>query len=177
MEPPPRVQQPPANWMRGSLLDSFLHGEPYRNGPATVAQWLTTLPMLRAPSKYVIFRRLDQVATDERPVVVVFLANADQMAALVVMANYTHGGSENAIIPNAAGCQTIGVFAYREAASSHPRAVVGLNDLSARKALRRLGKDLVTVAVPFPLFQEMESNIAGSFLEKEPWTSLTEPRA
>ena len=162
-----------AGWMRGSLLEAFMHGERYRNGPATVEEWLKTLPMMHVPSKYVVFKRLDQVGHDERPVVTVFLANPDQMSALVVMANYTHGGSENAIIPHAAGCQTLGIFAYREADSGNPRAVVGLNDLSARKVLRRLGKDLVTVAVPFMLYQEMEANVAGSFLEREPWTSLS----
>jgi uncharacterized protein (DUF169 family) len=161
-------------WMRGPLLEAFMHGERYRNAPATVEQWLKTLPMMHVPSKHVVFKRLDQVGADERPVVIVFLANADQMSALVVMANYTHGGSENAVIPHAAGCQTIGIFAYREADSGNPRAVVGLNDLSARKVLRRLGKDLVTVALPFELFQEMEANVAGSCLEREPWRSLTE---
>ena len=166
-----------AGWMRGSLLEAFMHGERHRNAPATVAQWLKTLPMMRVPSKYVVFKRLDQVGADEKPVVIVYLANADQMSALVVMANYTYGGSENAIIPHGAGCQTIGIFAYREADSASPRAVVGLNDLSARKILRRLGKDLVTVAVPFTLFREMEANVAGSFLEREPWASLAEPCA
>jgi uncharacterized protein (DUF169 family) len=161
-------------WMRGRFLEEFLHGERYRNAPETVHEWLKTLPMMNVPTKYVVFKRLDQVGADERPVVIVFLANADQMSALVVMANYANGGSENAIIPHAAGCQTIGIFAYREADSTNPRAVVGLNDLSARKVLRKLGKDLVTVAVPFKLFQEMGANVAGSFLEKEPWTSLTE---
>ena len=163
-----------AAWMRGSLLEEFMHGERYRKSPDTVEQWLNGVPMMQVPSKYVVFKRLDQVGADERPVVIVFLANADQMSALVVMANYAHDGSENAIIPHAAGCQTIGIFAYREANSANPRAVVGLNDLSARKVLRKLGKDLVTVAVPFKLFQEMEANVPGSFLEKDPWTTLTE---
>lgn len=164
-------------WMRGSFLEAFKHGERYRNDPATVALWLKTMPMMHVPSKYVVFKRLDQVGADERPVIIVYLANADQMSALVVMANYANGGSENAIIPHAAGCQTIGIFAYREADSDNPRAVVGLTDLSARKVLRRLGKDLVTVAVPYTLFQEMEANVAGSFLEREPWTSLTASRS
>jgi uncharacterized protein (DUF169 family) len=163
-----------AGWMRGPLLEAFMHGERYRNGPATVEQWLKTLPMMHVPAKYVVFKRLDQVGADERPMVIVFLANADQMSALVVMANYTQGSGENAIIPHAAGCQTIGILAYREADSDNPRAVVGLNDLSARKVFRRLGKDLVTVAVPFKLFQVMETNVPGSFLEREPWTTLVE---
>ena len=162
------------SWMRGAFLEKFLHGEGYRNAPATVEEWLKTLPMRHIPSKYVVFKRLEQVGVGDRPVVIVYLANADQMSALVVMANYTHGDSENAIIPHAAGCQTIGIFAYREADSANPRAVVGLTDLSARKILRKLGKDLVTVAVPFTLFQEMEGSVVGSFLGREPWTGLRE---
>ena len=35
------------------------------------------------------------------------------------------GGNENVIIPDAAGCQTIGIAPYREAQSERPRAVVG----------------------------------------------------
>lgn len=161
-----------AAWMRGPLREAFLHGERYRDAPGTVARWVADLPLRHVPTRYVVFQRLDRLGPGERPAVIVCLANADQMAALVVMANYARGGSENAIIPHAAGCQSIGIFAYREAASDRPRAVVGLTDPSARKVLRKLGKDLVTVALPLALFEEMERNVAGSFLEREPWTSL-----
>ncbi len=94
------------------------------------------------------------------------------LSALVVLANYERPDSDGAVIPHAAGCQSIGILTYREAASEQPRAVVGLNDLSARKAVRRLGQDLVTVSVPWALFQKMEAGVAGSFLEKAPWTEL-----
>jgi hypothetical protein len=104
--------------------------------------------------------------------VVVFLANPDQVSALVVLANYGRGDADNAIIPFGAGCQTIGIFAYKEGRSAKPRAVVGLVDLSARKYLRRLGKDLMTVALPLSLFQEMEENVEGSFLQKHSWSDL-----
>ena len=113
-------------------------------------------------------------AEGETPKVVVFLANADQVSALVVLANYRRESNENAIIPHAAGCQSIGIYAYREAEAWRPRIVVGLNDLSARKNIRRLGKDLMTVAVPFGLFQEMEDDVEGSFLERSTWKSLLE---
>ena len=67
-----------------------------------------------------------------------------------------------------------GIYAYREAESWRPRIVVGLNDISARKNIRRLGKDLMTVAIPFGMFLEMEEDVPGSFLEKAVWKSLAE---
>ena len=111
---------------------------------------------------------------------ITFLVNSDQLSALVVLANYEGEGNENVIIPFAAGCQSLGIFTYRENEREHSRAVVGLIDLSARKNLRRpLGKDVLSFSVTSPMFQRMEQNVEGSFLERETWKSLmkqgTEP--
>lgn len=164
-----------ASWMKGEMLEDFLHGEGYRKTPKLVDQWIeTSLPIMDIPARYVVFKQLGQLAPAEQPASIVFLADAAQMSALVVMANYGRGDSEGAMIPHAAGCQSIGIFTYREGRSATPRAVVGLNDISARRQLKRLGKDLVTVSVPFALFQEMEANVPGSFLEKGVWKSLAD---
>ena len=163
-----------AGWLKGQLREEFLHGEGYFKGPEQVAKWLAESPITDIAAKYVVFKPLAQVADGEQPKVIVMLANPDQMSAMVVLAGYARGGANNTIIPYAAGCQTIGIFAYGEAASDQPRAVVGLTDLSARKVLRRLGKDLLTVALPYRLFQEMEANVPGSFLQKHTWKSLQE---
>ena len=72
-----------------------------------------------------------------------------------------------------AGCHQIGIFAYREAESDTPRAVIGLTDLDARMNVRRqLGDDVLTFTVPFKMFKEMEENVEGSFLEIGTWTKL-----
>jgi threonine dehydrogenase-like Zn-dependent dehydrogenase len=97
----------------------------------------------------------------------------DRLSALVVLANYGREGNENVIVSWGAGCQTIGILAYREARSAKPRAVIGLTDLSARKYLaKQLGHDLMTFAAPFAMFQEMEANVPGSFLERDTWREL-----
>ena len=54
-----------------------------------------------------------------------------------------------------------------------PRAVVGLTDLSARVYIRKqLGDNLLTFAMPFALFTEMEGNVEGSFLQRHTWQEL-----
>lgn len=161
-----------AGWMKGQLREEFLHGEGYFKGPEQVERWLQEMPLMDIPSQYVVFKSIAQVTQAEQPQVIVLLVNPDQLSALVVLSNYGRGGADNTIIPFAAGCQSIGIVAYREAGRDKPRAVVGLTDLSARKCVRRLGKDLLSVAIPRKMFQEMEADVPGSFLEKHTWQSL-----
>ena len=125
-------------YLRKESYDNFVYGERYIKTPELVRQFIAGLPMIDIPSKYVMFKPLAEIeAAAEQPRVVILFADPDQLAALVVLANYSRGDNENVIIPYAAGCQTACLYPYREAASKKPRAVVGLTDLSARLAIRR----------------------------------------
>jgi uncharacterized protein (DUF169 family) len=156
------------------FLDDFLKGERYLKSPELVKDFVETLPMMEVPAKFVIFKPLDEVNPEkEQPEIIIFLAPPDELSALVILANYGRQGSENVIIPYAAGCQTIGIFPYREAKSENPRGVVGLTDISARESLKKqLGNELLSFAVPWKMFQEMEGNVKGSFLERRTWRVL-----
>ncbi|MFZ5564071.1 MAG: DUF169 domain-containing protein [Thermodesulfobacteriota bacterium] len=160
------------------FADNFLNGEAYVKSPDLVEKFLKALPIMDHGSSYVMFRPLDEIEpAGKRPETVVFVANPDQVSALVVLANYGRGGMDNVIIPWAAGCQTIGIIPFEEARSDRPRAVVGLTDISARKYVRPLlGDHVLTVAVPWKLFCEMEENVPGSFLERHVWLSLVEKK-
>jgi uncharacterized protein (DUF169 family) len=162
-------------YMTAESYDHFLHGERYIKSPALVEKFVKALPITDIPEKYVVFQPLDKIdPAQEKPQTVIFFVNPDQLSALTVLANYGRGDNENVIIPYAAGCQTIGIYPYREAKSAKPRAVVGLTDLSARVYIRKQLNDphLMTFAVPFALFEEMEQNVPGSFLERHTWQSL-----
>lgn len=156
------------------FLEKFRHGEGYLKSAELVKQFIDNMPIMEVPTKYVVFKPLSEVspAADE-PQVIVLLADPDQLSALIVLANYARQGNENVTAPFAAGCQQIGIFAYREARSTTPRAVIGLTDLSARNNVRRsLDRNLFSFAVPWRMFQEMEENVEGSFLQKGTWASL-----
>lgn len=162
-------------FVTAETLDNFLEGERYLKGPEEVAAFIDNLPMRDMPKPYAVFRPLDDIDADsEPPEVVIFFVNPDQFSALVVLANYGRGDNETVIMPFAAGCQTIGIYPWREALSETPRAVAGLTDLSARVQVRRqLGEtNLMTFSVPLSLFREMEGNVEGSFLERPTWKSL-----
>jgi len=154
--------------------ESIIFGEGYFRTPELVSKFLECLPIIDIPYKYVLFKPLDQVDFgNEIPATVVFLANMDQLSALVILANYNRGHNENVTIPMAAGCQCIGIYPFREASLGQPRAVIGLADLSARIKLKRhLSDDIITFAVPLNMFQELEANIPGSFLKGNTWNEL-----
>ena len=162
------------NFVTKDFLEDFLQGERYLKSPELVERFVNAMPIMDVPSKYVIFQPLDAVAEDSAPPeIIVFLAPPDQLSALVILANFGRQSNDNVIIPYAAGCQTIGIFPYQEARSERQRAVVGLTDISARENIRRqLDRDLLSFAVPWKMFQEMEENVAGSFLERRTWKAL-----
>jgi len=163
--------------LRREAFEELLHGEGYVKSPELVKRFVDELPMFEIPARYVVFMPLDRVGPDERPETVVFIVDPDRLSALVVLANYGREGCDNVTIPFAAGCQTIGIFPYREARDATPKAVVGLTDLSARRYIGdQLGRDLMTFAVPFALFEEMEADVEGSFLGRPTWRTLLERR-
>ncbi len=161
-------------YLRPEAYHHFMHGERYVKTPELVGRFIESLPMTEVPAKYVVFKSLaeiDEAVEDLR--VVIFLGNMDQIAALTVLANYGRGHNENVIFPFAAGCQTIGIYPYRESERPEPRAVLGLSDISARVYLKRMLKDdVLSFAMPLALFREMEGNLAGSFLTQDTWTQL-----
>jgi uncharacterized protein (DUF169 family) len=161
-------------FLRNAAYENFVHGERYIKTPQQVHQFIEALPITDIPAEYVIFKPLSDVDPDqEKPQVVVFFADPDQLSALVVLANYNRNDNQNVIMPYAAGCQNIGIYPYQEAKSQKQRAVVGLTDLSARLYIRRqLQDNLMTFAVPRAMFAEMELNVEGSFLQRPTWQSL-----
>jgi uncharacterized protein (DUF169 family) len=162
-------------FMRDEAYDNFLHGERYIKSPALVEKFIRTLPIMEIPKPYVVFKPLDDVDEQkETPQNIIFFVNPDQLSALIVLANYGRVSNESVIIPYAAGCQTIGIYPYEEAKAVKPRGIVGLTDLSARLYVRKqLGDaNCMTFTAPYALFEEMEKNVADSFLQRHTWQSL-----
>ena len=166
-------------FLRKEAFDNFVSGERYLKSPERVHQFIENLPITDIPTKYVIFKPLAEVDLQkEKPLVIIFFVDPDQLSALVVLANYDRPDNLNVIIPYAAGCQTIGIYPYQEAQAEKQRAVVGLTDLSARASICKLLEGhLMTFTVPLAMFEEMENNVADSFLERPTWQGLLSNKA
>jgi uncharacterized protein (DUF169 family) len=160
----------------GEFAEDFMEGERYLKGPEEVKAFVENLPITEIPTKYVVLKPLAHVdGRKEKPVTITFLADPDQLSALVVLANHGRQTCDNVSIPFAAGCQAIGILAYVQGKNPDPKAVIGLVDLSARKNVRKmLGKNLFSFSMPLSLFEEMEGNVDTSFLFRTTWKALSQ---
>jgi uncharacterized protein (DUF169 family) len=121
--------------------------------------------------EFVILKPINEVDLNkENPSVIVFFANADQLTALCTLVNYGIAGNENVIVPFAAGCQSFCSLPLAESKKSQPRAIIGMLDISARPFL---DADLLSFSLPVEMFNNMEANIPGSFLDKKEWLNLS----
>ncbi len=171
-----RTGEQVAQWDR-RLADDFLHGERYLKDSAVTRRFLNTLPMRDIPSEYVVLKPLGFADAEHDDIKsVTFFVDSDQLSALVILANYLEPELENVSIPWAAACQVIGIFGYRELDREHPRALIGLTDISARLNTRvSLGADVLSFTIPWPLFLKMDQNVDGSFFERRTWHELRRP--
>ncbi len=144
---------------------SMMEGERYFRTPALARRFLDALPMTDSPTEYVVFMPLGDVRENERPTLILFFVNPDQLSALAVLSNYDRARKDSVIVPFGAGCQSI-LFGFEEARSEHPRAIIGFLDITVRRLIDR---DLLSFTVPFQRFLEMEANVEESFLTREQW--------
>ena len=145
-------------------------GERFYKNPELARKWVDSLPFTDVPTEYVVFKPWDQVTEQDEPELIIFFVNADQLSALVVMADYNRGTNQSITAPFGAACQSI-LFGYSETKKKNPGAVIGFFDISQRSAVDR---ETLTFTIPYRLFQEMEDCVEGSFLEKHAWKKLQE---
>ncbi len=168
------VAEQVASWGDRRLADDFLHGERYLKDAETTRRFLEVMPMRDIPAQYVVLKPLGLADSEKDDIKSVTLfVDSDQLSALVILANYLEPQLENVTMPWAAACQVIGIFGYRESEREHPRALIGLTDISARLNTRAsLGPDVLSFTMPWPLFLKLEQNVDGSFLQRRTWQEL-----
>lgn len=156
--------------MMGMAGSEMEEGERFYKNPETARKWVNTLPFTDVPAEYVVFKPFGQVTDQDEPKLIVFFVNADQLSALVVLSDYNRGTNQSVTAPFGAACQSI-LFGYAEAEKDNPGGVIGFFDISQRS---HVDKGTLTFTVPYKLFQELEANVAGSFLETPAWRKLQE---
>jgi len=154
----------------GRAGSAMAEGERFFKTPEIARKWVNSLPFTDVPTEYVVFKPWEQVTEQDKPELIVFFVNADQLSALVVMADYNRGSNQSVTAPFGAACQSI-LFGYAEAKKENPRGVIGFFDISQRPALDR---ETLTFTVPYSLFQEMEAGVEGSLLNTHIWHKLQE---
>jgi uncharacterized protein (DUF169 family) len=124
----------------GRTADDFLHGERYIKDPESTRRFVQALPMQNILAAFVVVKPLEQTDPEHEDVKsVTFFVDPDRLSALVILANYAHPEAENVIVSWAAGCQVMGIYAYRELERDHPTLAGNCpSDVAAVLKLRRL---------------------------------------
>jgi hypothetical protein len=148
-----------------------LEGERYKKSPDLVKPLLESRPGFEAPGRWLVFKRWDKLAADDRPLAVVFFAPADVLSGLFTLANFDRADPHGVIAPMGSGCSTIVHQPYLEARSEAPRCVLGMFDVSARPHVPAAE---LTFAVPMARFEQMVANMDESFLITKSWRQVRE---
>ncbi len=147
-----------------------LEGERYKKSPELVNAVMKALPVFKAPSQYIVFKRWDKIQATDEPVVAIFLASPDVLSGLFTLANYDRPDVTGVISPFGAGCATIVQYPYIERNADQPRAVLGMLDVSARPCVHA---NTISFAVPMVRLQQMIANMEESFLITSSWRKVS----
>lgn len=143
-----------------------LEGERYKKSPQLVEEYLKSHPAFEAPGKYLVFKRLDKLTEEEKPLAAIFFATPDVLAGLFTLANYDRADPYGVITPMGSGCASIINYPYEEAQTENPRCILGMFDVSARPCVPG-GK--LTFTVPMHRLEQMAQNMDESFLITKSW--------
>jgi hypothetical protein len=143
-----------------------LEGERYKKSPQLVEEYLKSHPTFEAPGKYLVFKRLDKLAEEEKPFAAIFFATPDVLSGLFTLANYDRADPYGVISPMGAGCASIINYPYEEAQSESPRCILGMFDVFARPCVPE-GK--LTFTIPMQRLEQMTLNMDESFLITKSW--------
>jgi hypothetical protein len=146
-----------------------LEGERYKKSPDLVVELIKGNPVTPAPARFIVFKRWDALEEADRPQVVIFFAPPDVLSGLFTLANYDEPTNETVFCPMGAGCATIVQYPLQECLSEHPRAVLGMFDVSARPGV---DPNSLTFAVPIQKFERMVENMDESFLITGSWEKI-----
>lgn len=146
-----------------------LEGERYKKSPELVKEVMKKMPPFKAAGRFIVFKRWDMLEAADEPAVVIFFAKPDELSGLFTLANYDEVEQNGVIAPFSAGCGSIVMYPYLEQDSEHPRAVLGMFDVSARPFVP---KRMLTFAVPLNKFERMIENMDESFLITPSWDKV-----
>ena len=151
-------------------IEGKMEGERYKKSPEMVKEYMEKqAPVIKAPAKYIVFKRWDKLEAADTPEVVMFFATPDVLSGLFTLAVFDEIENDAVIAPFGSGCASIVEYPFIESKSEKPRAVIGMFDVSARPFV---AKDILSFAAPMSKFNRMIDNMEESFLITESWRKV-----
>ncbi len=151
-------------------IEGKMEGERYKKSPEMVKEYMEKqAPVIKAPAKYIVFKRWDRLEAADTPEVAMFFATPDVLSGLFTLAVFDEIANDAVIAPFGSGCASVVEYPFIESKSERPRAVIGMFDVSARPFVP---KDVISFSAPMNKFARMVDNMEESFLITESWRKV-----
>ncbi|MGB7630075.1 MAG: DUF169 domain-containing protein [Candidatus Deferrimicrobium sp.] len=150
-------------------IPGMLEGIRYKKSPELVKEFEARSPSFTAPARHIVFKRWDMLGNADDPQVAIFFAPPDVLSGLYTLAGFDEADLNAVFCPFSAGCGSIVKYPFLEKDTSHPRAVLGMFDVSARPFVP--GSTL-SFAIPMNKFAAMIDNMDESFLVTKSWETV-----
>jgi len=161
-----QIEAAPKNWK--ALLE---FGERRHCSAELAKEWiLDGLPRYDIPCEYVLFKPFRHTDDSDNIRAIIFPVNPVELSGLVTLAGSVMQGTDSVRVPQGACCNSIAAFAYAEAESEAPRAVLGMLGVEGRGVMRkRFRDDILTLTLPWPLFLRMEQEADDCIFQIPSW--------
>ncbi|MBU0517002.1 MAG: DUF169 domain-containing protein [Proteobacteria bacterium] len=165
-----RMDAVPKSWR-----DLYEYGERRHCSFELAKDWiLHGLPRYDIGHQYVLFKPLSRVAPEDDFRAVIFPLNPDELGGLITLAGSVMPGTDPVQAPQGADCTSITAFAYAQAESPAPRAILGMLGVDGREVMRkRFRDDTLTLTLPASLYHRMEQEANDSVFQTPSWKRLT----
>ena len=166
-----RLDAAPKSWR-----DLYKYGERRHCNAELAKDWiLHGLPRYDISYEYVLFKPLNLTDSNENIRAVIFPVNPVELSGLITLAGSVISGTDPVQVPQGADCNSITAFAYAQAESADPRAVLGMLGIDGRELMRkRFRDDILTLTLPIPLFHRMEVEANDCVFQIPSWKRLNE---
>jgi hypothetical protein len=164
-----KIEAAPKNWR-----SMYEYGERRHCNAELAREWiLHGFPRYDIPYKYVLFKPLSRATYDENVRAVIFPVNPVELSVLVTIAGSVMRGTDSVRVPQGTDCGSITAFAFAEAESATPRALLGMMGSDGREVMRRRFRDdILTLTLPAPLFFQMEQEADDCVFQIPSWKKL-----
>lgn len=138
--------------------------------PGQVEEYLKDMRFEAPAGGATVIQPLEFYDDQDKPEVAIFFANADQLSALVFLLYYDAPQADDRVVARfASACAAVISLPLALVRSGERKAVWGMHDISART---RMPKELMTMAMPYGLCEELHAFLDESFVTTSQWRKL-----
>ena len=147
--------------------EMFMHGERIFSDFETAKRNINNRPIYDSED-YVVFKGLEDLSDEEIPDSVIFTLNPIELTALIQINSSFRDNDACILTPQAAGCQAIGNFVFREAESDDPKPILGPIDFAGRSKMKHfIPNEYMLLSMPWKLFLKLEEVSENSVLDTD----------